>query len=41
MEKKIIKRSIEIKKVEDSLLSNSRTIFSKVKRGIVNRSITG
>ena len=28
-----------IEKVEDSLISNSRTIFSKVKRGFVNRSI--
>lgn len=29
----------EITGVEDSLLSNSRTIFSKVKRGVSNRSI--
>lgn len=29
----------EIKGVDDSLLSNSRTIFSKLKRGITNRSI--
>lgn len=29
----------EIKGADDSLLSNSRAIFSKVKRGVVNRSI--
>jgi len=29
----------EIRAVQDSLLLNSRTIFSKVKRGVVNRSI--
>jgi endonuclease/exonuclease/phosphatase family metal-dependent hydrolase len=29
----------EIKEVDDSLLSNSRTIFSKLKRGVRNRSI--
>lgn len=29
----------EIKEVDDSLLSNSRTIFSKLKRGVINRSI--
>ncbi len=29
----------KIESVEDSLFSNSRTIFSKVKRGITNRSI--
>lgn len=29
----------EIKVVDDSLLSNSRTIFSKLKRGVTNRSI--
>jgi endonuclease/exonuclease/phosphatase family metal-dependent hydrolase len=29
----------EITGVKDSLLSNSRTIFSKVKRGVTNRSI--
>lgn len=29
----------KIKEADDSLLANSRTIFSKVKRGVVNRSI--
>ncbi|HYM93262.1 MAG TPA: endonuclease/exonuclease/phosphatase family protein [Chitinophagaceae bacterium] len=29
----------KIERVEDSLLSNSRTIFSKIKRGFINRSI--
>src|ERR1043166_1051181 len=29
----------KIKSVEDSLLSNSRTIISKIKRGFINRSI--
>lgn len=37
--KKDYKKLGEIKRVSDSLLSNSRTIFSKVKKGISYRSI--